>query len=434
MDAPPSPTHMIDFLANEPVLELEDPVMEVEEDPKEDSDMDIDENEEDECASSTVPEAPYLVGRPLLVVAARVSLHHEEIGTFCMRADKMEFMQTSLVRKVDELCGQEERLIADRVVEAIVEHDRNRPNPVNTGGVIAPNVHGCTYKTFMNGKPHPFNETEGVVGLRRWFKKVEQVFEISKCAEDGKVKFAACTFEGPLMTTEYCPATKIQRIEQELWTLTLKGDDIKGYNNRFHELALMCPELVTPKKKKIKLYIRGLPEIIKANVTSSKPVNLNDAINMARELFEQAIQAKSTRIGESNKRRSRLGVFVFISFAGDINSLVHSRLLLEYYCLSPTTATLSLLYHESLIASVAKVNIVNRSIGTENPRSVDGNTTLTCHLGSCRLLALAFGRRLTNVSLFFSLLLMILKNHAAKETPSQCNIVLISCFVLAILK
>ncbi|GJX73045.1 putative reverse transcriptase domain-containing protein [Tanacetum coccineum] len=90
-------------------------------------------------------------------------------------------------------------------------------------------------------------------------------------------------------------------MEQELWMVTLKGDDIEGYNNRFHELALMCPDLVTPERKKIEHYIRGLPEKVKANVTSSKPANLHEAINMARELVEQAIQAKATRIGESNK-------------------------------------------------------------------------------------------------------------------------------------
>ncbi|GJZ23798.1 hypothetical protein Tco_0561257 [Tanacetum coccineum] len=92
-------------------------------------------------------------------------------------------------------------------------------------------------------------------------------------------------------------------MEQELWTLTLKGDDIEGYNNRFYELALMCPDLVTPKKKKIERYIQGLPEKIKEKVTSSKPNNLHDAINMARELVEQAIQGKAARIGKSNKRK-----------------------------------------------------------------------------------------------------------------------------------
>ncbi|GJY57905.1 hypothetical protein Tco_0457797 [Tanacetum coccineum] len=54
-------------------------------------------------------------------------------------------------------------------------------------------MHRCSYKTFMNGKPHSFKGTEGVVGLKCWFEKMEQVFEICKCAEDDKVKFAMCT-------------------------------------------------------------------------------------------------------------------------------------------------------------------------------------------------------------------------------------------------
>ncbi|GJU56797.1 putative reverse transcriptase domain-containing protein [Tanacetum coccineum] len=133
--------------------------------------------------------------------------------------------------------------------------------PANTGGIVAPDVQGCSYKTFMNCKPHPFNGTEGVVGLKCWFEKMKHVFEISKCAGDDKVRFESNV--KTMMTTEYCPATEIQRMEQELWNHTLKGDDIEAYNNRFYELALMCPDLVTPKKKKIERYIRGLPERVK---------------------------------------------------------------------------------------------------------------------------------------------------------------------------
>ncbi|GJU02947.1 putative reverse transcriptase domain-containing protein [Tanacetum coccineum] len=69
-----------------------------------------------------------------------------------------------------------------------------------------------------------------------------------------------------------------EMMEKELWTLTLKGDDIEAYSNRFHELVLMCPELVSTE-------------------------TCHDAINMARELVEQAVQGKATRIGESNKRK-----------------------------------------------------------------------------------------------------------------------------------
>nr|GEW75714.1 reverse transcriptase [Tanacetum cinerariifolium] len=59
-------------------------------------------------------------------------------------------------------------------------------------------------------------------------------------------------------------------MEEELSTLTLK----EAYNNHLHELALMCPDLVPNEKKKIERYTKGFP----------------DAINLARELVEQAVQ------------------------------------------------------------------------------------------------------------------------------------------------
>ncbi|GKG28985.1 hypothetical protein Tco_0416350, partial [Tanacetum coccineum] len=52
----------------------------------------------------------------------------------------------------------------------------------------------------------------------------------------------------------------------------------------------MCPELVPTEKKKIERYTHRFPERIKENITSSKPATLHDAINMARELVEQAVQ------------------------------------------------------------------------------------------------------------------------------------------------
>nr|GFA87652.1 putative reverse transcriptase domain-containing protein [Tanacetum cinerariifolium] len=106
-----------------------------------------------------------------------------------------------------------------------------------------------------------------------------------------------------MMTTEYCLATKIQRMEQELWTLTLRGDDIEAYNNRFHKLALMCPDLVPNEKKKIERYMKGFPERIKGNITSARPTTLHEAVDLARELVEQAVQGKAARANENNKKR-----------------------------------------------------------------------------------------------------------------------------------
>ncbi|GJZ61097.1 putative reverse transcriptase domain-containing protein, partial [Tanacetum coccineum] len=142
----------------------------------------------------------------------------------------------------------------------------------------------------MNGKPYPFNGTEGVVGLRRWIEKIEQVFEICKCAEEDKVMFVASTFEGRALTW---------------WNGN--GDDIEAYNNRFHELVLMCPDLVPNEKKKVERYIKGFPERIKGNITSARPTTLHDAINLARELVEQAVQEMDCRVrlpgtGDNNLR------------------------------------------------------------------------------------------------------------------------------------
>ncbi|GKG45562.1 hypothetical protein Tco_0498008, partial [Tanacetum coccineum] len=89
-----------------------------------------------------------------------------------------------------------------RNVTAIEEYKKSRANldsagssggnTRNTRGTV--NVQGCSHKTFMNGKPHSFNGIKGVVGLRRWIEKVEQVFKTCKCAEEDKVMFAASTF------------------------------------------------------------------------------------------------------------------------------------------------------------------------------------------------------------------------------------------------
>nr|GEU89276.1 putative reverse transcriptase domain-containing protein [Tanacetum cinerariifolium] len=157
-----------------------------------------------------------------------------------------------------------------------------------------------------------FHGTEGAVRLVCWFKKMENTFEISKCAEGKKVKFATATLHGraltwwnsqvatlgrevangrpwaevkQMMTDEFCPTEEVQR---------------------FIELAVLCPDAIPNEKKKVKLYIKGLPEIIKGETTSSRPVTLNEAVRMAHALMEQKIQAKNERIAEGLKRK-RIG-------------------------------------------------------------------------------------------------------------------------------
>nr|GFB12456.1 putative reverse transcriptase domain-containing protein [Tanacetum cinerariifolium] len=55
--------------------------------------------------------------------------------------------------------------------------------------------------------------------------------------------------------------------------------------------------------KKVEAYIKGLPENIKGEVTSSRPVNLNETVHMAHTLMEQKIQDKAERIAKGIKRK-----------------------------------------------------------------------------------------------------------------------------------
>ncbi|GJR87721.1 hypothetical protein Tco_0211732 [Tanacetum coccineum] len=152
-------------------------------------------------------------------------------------------------------------------------------------------MHGCSYKTFMNGEPHSFKGTEGVVGLKCWCRKDgASVLKLQMC-EVGQSEFDMCRSRDGIRTR----------------TLTLKGDDIEAYSNRFNELVLMCPELVSTESKKIEKYIRGFPERIKGNITSSKPATLHEAINMARELVELSVQGRAARIEYASSRTDEAG-------------------------------------------------------------------------------------------------------------------------------
>ncbi|GJR92040.1 putative reverse transcriptase domain-containing protein [Tanacetum coccineum] len=148
----------------------------------------------------------------------------------------------------------------------------------------------CTFIGFMKCNPTAFHGTEGVVELRRWFKKTKSVFGISECAEGKKVKFVAATLQGPaltcwnakvatmgletvnqmpwtemkqLMTAEFFPIEEVQRMEHKLWNLKVKEYNIVAYTQRFNELALMCPRMVKPERVKVDAYIRGLTDNIK---------------------------------------------------------------------------------------------------------------------------------------------------------------------------
>ncbi|GJX29096.1 putative reverse transcriptase domain-containing protein [Tanacetum coccineum] len=170
--------------------------------------------------------------------------------------------------------AQLQALINQGVAAAMAEAEASRVrNGYDSNGSVprpAQAARACSYSEFLKCKPLDFKGTEGVVGLTRWFEKMESVFSISNCPATSQVKFATCTLQDDaltwwnshvktttpevahampwaalkkMMTDKYCPRGEIKKIETEMWNLKVKGTDVVAYNRRFQQLALMCSRM-----------------------------------------------------------------------------------------------------------------------------------------------------------------------------------------------
>ncbi|GKB24436.1 hypothetical protein Tco_0863837, partial [Tanacetum coccineum] len=111
----------------------------------------------------------------------------------------------------------------------------------------------CTYQDFLKCWPLNFNGTEGVVGLNRWFEKMETM--------------------------------------------------------RFQELVLLCTRMVPDEEDKVERFIGGLPDNIQGNVIDAEPTRLQDAIRIANNPMDQKMKGyaksvKNKRMFDNNLREN----------------------------------------------------------------------------------------------------------------------------------
>nr|GEW14292.1 hypothetical protein [Tanacetum cinerariifolium] len=226
------------------------------------------------------------------------------------------------------------RVQAIESVQKEVNGNGGNGNDNGNGGEYGYNFKGfmpareCTYQDFLKCQPLNFNETEGIVGLTRWFKKIEIVFHISNCPEKYQAKYASCTLLNSaltlwnsykrkirieaayamswaklmrLMTEVYCPRNEVQKMEIELWNLVVKGNDLTAYTRRFQELVLLCTRMVPSEEDKVEMFVGGLPYNIQGNVIITEPTKLQDAIRIANNLMDQNLKGYAR--SAENKRR-----------------------------------------------------------------------------------------------------------------------------------
>nr|GEU48214.1 hypothetical protein [Tanacetum cinerariifolium] len=193
-----------------------------------------------------------------------------------------------------------EQLIAQHIADAIATYEANLNNQNRTQNKASDSVgrvehitRGCFYKEFLNCQPRNIDRTEGSVSLIRWFEKMESVFHVCNCAGSCQMKYATCTLlDGAMiwwnsyvkiigldaayettweelkkmMTEDYCPRNKLQRMETELWNFSGLTKDIQG-------------------------------KVIASNLTK-----IQEAIHMLHDLMDQVVRAKVSK--DANNKRN----------------------------------------------------------------------------------------------------------------------------------
>nr|GEU79747.1 putative reverse transcriptase domain-containing protein [Tanacetum cinerariifolium] len=109
-----------------------------------------------------------------------------------------------------------------------VNGGNRNPNENNSDARLV--VRECTYQDFLKCQPLNFKGTEGVVG------------SIRTAGTDASFVMSWRELM-KLMAEAYCPRNEIQKIESELWNLTVKNNDLAAYTQRFQELTMMCTKI-----------------------------------------------------------------------------------------------------------------------------------------------------------------------------------------------
>ncbi|GJU30022.1 putative reverse transcriptase domain-containing protein [Tanacetum coccineum] len=185
------------------------------------------------------------------------------------------------------------KLVADSVTAALEAQAANMANTNNTTRPReAPMARQCSYKEFMSCQPINFKDckVKSATGTLTkealyWWNSFAQPIGIEEAYKITWVEFKK------LLKKKYCPRTQVQKLEDEFYHLTVKGNDLKRYVRRFQELATLCPTMVPDSKKMMEVFIGGLsppppPRSIEGILPSLKPQTLEEAINIAQRLMD----------------------------------------------------------------------------------------------------------------------------------------------------
>ncbi|GJY48940.1 putative reverse transcriptase domain-containing protein [Tanacetum coccineum] len=196
--------------------------------------------------------------------------------------------------------AQLKALIEQGVTEALAARDANRNGNGDESHVsgtyvrrTARTTRECTYPEFMKCEPLKFKGTEGVVELTQW-----------TVGQDVAYAITWITLK-KMMTEKYYSRGEIKKLEGELWNLNVKGTDVKGYNQCFQELALLCVRIFPEESDKVERYVDGLPDMIHGSLADNKRKFDDTSKNNQHQPSKRQDVARAFTAGSSEKKPYR---------------------------------------------------------------------------------------------------------------------------------
>nr|GEU98777.1 hypothetical protein [Tanacetum cinerariifolium] len=176
----------------------------------------------------------------------------------------------------------------------------NGNHGMNYGGFM-PMARQCTFQDFLKCKPHTFSGTEGVVGLTRWFKKIETVFNISKCPAKYQVKYATCTLQDSALTwwNSHKRTIGVDTAYAMKWAGLMKL--------MTEELIFLCTRMGPDEKDRVERFIGGLPDNIQGNMIAMNPA-IQPPFKRQNTIGQNVARAYTAG---NNKRKGYVGSFPY---------------------------------------------------------------------------------------------------------------------------
>nr|GEU54510.1 putative reverse transcriptase domain-containing protein [Tanacetum cinerariifolium] len=168
------------------------------------------------------------------------------------------------------------KFVADSVtaaLEAQAATMENTSNPNrNTCPTGTPVAKTRNYKEFISCQPYYFNENKVTFATGTltddalsWWNAYTQPMGVDQA---NKITWTELK---RLLTNKYCPRTEVRKMEEELYNLMVKGNDLKTYVRRFQELAVLCPNMMPNIEKLLEAFI-GVMEKKKSNEKRIKDI------------------------------------------------------------------------------------------------------------------------------------------------------------------